>query len=72
MMLVNTISEWIELADKTLVQEQVNTSNMQFHPQANTSIMQSHSQVYYTSHKLTEEYSVRKESTPGYDCAIED
>ncbi|POG70948.1 kinase-like domain-containing protein [Rhizophagus irregularis DAOM 181602=DAOM 197198] len=109
MMLVNTISEWIEcineyyrlnrngnyqfrvhainnqltndmfelvVADKTSVQEQVNTSIMQSHLQANTSIMQSHSQVYYTSRKLTEilvqEYSVQEESTQGYDCAIED
>ncbi|CAB4493105.1 unnamed protein product [Rhizophagus irregularis] len=58
MQLTNDMFELV-VADKTLVQEQVNTS-----------IMQSHS--YYTSHKLTEEYSVREESTPGYDCAIED
>ncbi|UZO05215.1 uncharacterized protein OCT59_025575 [Rhizophagus irregularis] len=50
--------EFVE-ANKTLVQEQ-----------ANTSIMQSHPQAYYTSRKFTE--ILTQEGTQGLDCMIED
>ncbi|CAB4399853.1 unnamed protein product [Rhizophagus irregularis] len=56
--LKNNMLEFVE-ADKTLMQEQ-----------ANTSIIQYHLQAYYTSRKLTE--ILVQEETQGLDCIIED
>ncbi|CAB4373361.1 unnamed protein product [Rhizophagus irregularis] len=59
--------EFVE-ANKTLVQEQANTSIIQYHPQANTAIIQSHSQAYYTSRRLTE--ILVQENSECFECVI--
>ncbi|PKY30008.1 hypothetical protein RhiirB3_446891 [Rhizophagus irregularis] len=80
-MLENIVSEWIRYdmlefveANKTLVQEQ-----------ANTSIMQSHPQAYYTSRKITKfteilaqeksEFIIQEivqEKSECFECMVED
>ncbi|CAB4380508.1 unnamed protein product [Rhizophagus irregularis] len=57
--LKNDMLEFVE-ANKFSVQNQTNTS-----------IIQYHSQAYYTSRKLTE-ILVQEESSQGFDCMIED
>ncbi|CAB4373471.1 unnamed protein product [Rhizophagus irregularis] len=56
--LYDVMLEFVE-ANKSLVQEQVNTSIIQAHPQA-----------HYISRKLTE--ILAQEETQGYEFAIED
>ncbi|CAB4387813.1 uncharacterized protein OCT59_020006 [Rhizophagus irregularis] len=75
--LENDMLEFVE-ANKALVQEQANTSNIQndmlealAQDQANTSIIQSHSQAYYTSRKLTEFFFQDKKSE-GLEFEIKD